>query len=115
MTEQQYSNQYATRRQHQVLKKELDVYQALIDSYTRVNNAKPIIIQSEKDEITIWLLIFFFIRLVELYAKAGVAPPSDLMPAITRPKTEPLIHVGDPNDIVIKVIKNKENIDSCSY
>lgn len=41
---------------------------------------------------------------MELYAKAGVAPPNDLMPTLVRPKTEPLIHVGDPNDIVIKVI-----------
>lgn len=48
------------------------------------------------------------IRLVELYAKAGVAPPSDLMPTIARPKTEPMIHVGDPNDIVIKDLERQK-------
>lgn len=31
------------------------------------------------------------------------------MPTIARPKTEPIIHVGDPNDIVIKVY-NKTNV-----
>ena len=45
---------------------------------------------------------------MELYAKAGVAPPNDLMPTIVRPKTEPLIHVGDPNDIVIKDLERQK-------
>lgn len=50
-------------------------------------------------------------KLVELYAKAGVAPPSDLLPTVNRPKTEPLIHVGDPNDIVIKDLERQKEKD----
>ncbi|CAG2238566.1 unnamed protein product [Mytilus edulis] len=34
--------------------------------------------------------------------------PSDLMPTIARPKTEPNIHVGDPNDIVIKDLERQK-------
>ncbi|XP_048762667.1 dynactin subunit 1-like isoform X2 [Ostrea edulis] len=52
-------------------------------------------------------------KLAEIYAKAGVSPTPSMLSDTSskRPKSEPVINVGDPNDIAIKDQERKRRAE----